>query len=44
MDPFADDIEKVLISEEEIQAKLAEMGATDHGGLRRIAVCCSSGC
>ena len=27
MDPFTDDIEKVLISEEEIQAKLAEMGA-----------------
>ena len=27
MDPFTDDIEKVLISEEEIQAKLAAMGA-----------------
>ncbi len=27
MDPFTDDIEKVLISEEEIQAKLVEMGA-----------------
>ena len=27
MDPFTDHIEKVLISEEEIQAKLAEMGA-----------------
>ncbi len=27
MDVFADDIEKVLISEEDIQAKLAEMGA-----------------
>ena len=27
MDAFADDIEKVLISEEEIQAKLVEMGA-----------------
>ncbi len=27
MDPFTDDIEKVLISEEEIQSKLAEMGA-----------------
>ena len=27
MQPFTDDIEKVLISEEEIQAKLAEMGA-----------------
>jgi hypoxanthine phosphoribosyltransferase len=27
MDAFADDIEKVLISEDEIQAKLAEMGA-----------------
>ena len=27
MDPFTDDIEKVLISEEEIQAKLMEMGA-----------------
>jgi hypoxanthine phosphoribosyltransferase len=26
MDPFTDDIEKVLISEEEIQAKLVEMG------------------
>src|SRR6478672_13908283 len=27
MDAFADDIEKVLIPEDEIQAKLAEMGA-----------------
>ena len=27
MDPFTDDIEKVLISEEEIQAKLVAMGA-----------------
>jgi hypoxanthine phosphoribosyltransferase len=27
MDPFTDDIEKVLISEEEIQAKLVEMGS-----------------
>jgi hypoxanthine phosphoribosyltransferase len=27
MDPFTDDIEKVLISEEEIQAKLLEMGS-----------------
>ena len=27
MDPFTDDIEKILISEEEIQAKLVEMGA-----------------
>jgi hypoxanthine phosphoribosyltransferase len=27
MDPFTDDIETVLISEEEIQAKLVEMGA-----------------
>jgi len=27
MDAFADDIEKVLITEDEIQAKLAEMGA-----------------
>ena len=43
MDAYADDIEKVLIKEDEIQAKLAEMGeqiTRDYEG----RVSCSSAC
>jgi len=41
MDPFTDDIEKILISEQEIEAKLTEMGAAitrDYAGRSLLLV------